>query len=159
MPLQGKICLDLGCGLNKQDGFLGIDKRALPEVDIVHDIEEIPWPIESDSVDVILMSHLIEHIKPWLQIDLINETWRVMKLDGLLMIATPYAGSFGFWQDPTHVAAWNEATPTYFDPSQELYGVYRPKPWKLEKVVWQINGNLEVAMRKIAQQEASDEEK
>ncbi len=77
-----KIRLDIGCGFNKQPGFIGIDKRDITGVDIVHDIEVIPWPIDDNACAIAVMSHLIEHIKPWLQIDILNECWRVLECGG-----------------------------------------------------------------------------
>lgn len=154
--LKQKIMLDVGCGFNKNHGWIGMDKRDVKGVDIVHDAEMLPWPIENESCAVVQMSHLIEHIKPWLQIDLINECWRVLEIGGLLAIVTPYATSFGYSQDPTHCAPWNEATPAYFiaDPkcqhySKELYNVYRPKPWAEERLYWNTKLNLELVLRKI----------
>ena len=137
-----KILLDVGCGSNK---------RSLEGVDIVHDCEVIPWPVEDGACTVVVMSHLIEHIKPWLSLDVINECWRILEEDGSLMISTPYATSFGYFQDPTHCNPWNEATPTYFMPGQPLYEVYRPKPWNIKQLVWDLNGNLEVALGKISE--------
>lgn len=146
--IKNSIRLDVGCGANKQPGFWGMDKRRLDDVDVIHDVEWIPWPLPPQSCSVILMSHLIEHIKPWLQIDILNECWRLLEENGLLIIATPYATSFGYNQDPTHCSPWNEATPTYFDPDYPLYQVYVPKPWRIEKLAYDLNTNLEVAFRK-----------
>lgn len=143
------IRLDVGCGFNKQSGFIGMDKRAVPGVDIVHDIEIFPWPLPDSSCEVIIMSHIFEHIKPWLSIDLMNEVWRIMRVGGVLMIATPYATSFGYFQDPTHCNPCNEATFTYFIPGEPLYNVYKPRPWKGERFTWNRHGNLEVVLRKI----------
>jgi hypothetical protein len=56
------ISLDIGCGGAKQQGFTGIDNRALPGVDIVHDLTIFPWPLPSESVSFAICSHLIEHI-------------------------------------------------------------------------------------------------
>jgi len=120
----------------------------VPGVDIVHDIEIFPWPLEDESCALIAMSHLVEHIKPWLQLDLMNECWRVLEPNGVIMISTPYATSFGYNQDPTHCCPWNEATPDYFDPEKPLYNIYKPKPWKIEHLSWVIIGNLELVMRK-----------
>jgi len=97
--------IDVGCGSNKQTSggnWIGMDRRKTPVVDIVHDAEVFPWPFPAKSCNKILMSHLIEHIKPWLMIDLMDECWRVLKLGGQLLIAVPYATSFGYYQDPTH---------------------------------------------------------
>jgi len=37
--------LDIGCGWSKRAGFVGMDKRNLPGVDIIHDLEIFPYPI------------------------------------------------------------------------------------------------------------------
>lgn len=144
------IKLDLGCGFNKQPGFVGMDKRKVEGVDIVHDAEVFPYPLPDECCSTILCSHLIEHIKPWLMIDLFNELWRIMKVDGQLMISMPYGVSFGFQQDPTHCNICNEATWTYFDPDAEggLYSVYAPMPWKIERSAWYAHGNMEVILSK-----------
>jgi hypothetical protein len=54
--------LDIGCGANKKEGFTGIDIAAIEGVDIVHDLNVYPWPIEDNSIDEVWCSHYIEHI-------------------------------------------------------------------------------------------------
>jgi len=144
------IMLDIGCGENKQKNFVGMDKRSLEGIDIVHDLEIFPYPIEDESCLTVVGSHIIEHIKPWLTIEFMNELWRIMKVGGKLVLATPYAGSRPFWQDPTHCNGFNEVTFQYFDPEYPLYGIYRPKPWAIVQntPVWQENGILEIIMEK-----------
>ena len=115
---HSQITLDVGCGSNKQPGCLGMDKRRVNGVDVVHDAEVLPWPFKPSTFNRIIMSHVMEHMKPWLVLDIMNEMWRVLKSKGELMISMPYAGSFGFFQDPTHTKSWNEATPLYFDPDK-----------------------------------------
>ena len=104
------ILLDIGCGENKNKGFVGMDKRPLEGVDIVHDLEVFPYPLEDESCNTIVGSHIVEHIKPWLMIDFMNELWRLLKPDGQLAFSLPYGWSFGFIQDPTHCNPCNEAT-------------------------------------------------
>jgi len=140
--------LDLGCGAEKTTGAVGMDRRKVDGVDIVHDLEVLPWPVDDAAFDRIIASHIVEHLKPWLMLDIVDEMWRVLTVGGQVMIATPYAGSFGFHQDPTHIKAWNEATAHYFDPTYELYKVYTPKPWKVELNTWKMNGTLEVVLAK-----------
>lgn len=153
------IDLDVGCGSNKQPHFLGMDKRDVPGVDIVHNAEVFPWPLPKNSCNKILLSHLWEHIKPWLSIDFLNECWRIMKPGGQILISTPYAGSFSYFQDPTHCNPANEATFTYFDPAYPLYGIYRPKPWKLQRNAWQLTSNMEVILEKRESDYVTDKEK
>lgn len=146
------IKLDIGCGANKQPDFVGLDIRALPGVDIVHDVESFPWPLPDRCANLAVASHLVEHINPHGGVFLrfMDEVWRVLKYGGKFMIATPYATSHGFFQDPTHCNPCNETTWAYFDPLVEggLYSIYKPKPWKILVNTWHMNGNMEVVLEK-----------
>jgi hypothetical protein len=147
--LKPKVCLDIGCGFQKQPGFIGLDKRRVDGVDIVHDIEKFPWPIRSGSIHLAAMTHVVEHVKPWLQIDLLNECWRILEDGGILMIKAPYGGSQRFFQDPTHCSPWVEETPMYFCAGALLYQVYKPLPWKLEQMAWDRKYDIELALKKL----------
>lgn len=156
--------LNLGCGhAPRRPGIVGMDNRALPTVDVVHDCEVLPWPFKDGTFEQITSWHLFEHLKPWLMIDIMNECWRVMAPEGTLKIGMPMAGSFGFFQDPTHIRTWNEATPQYFDPDYKYYQWYTPKPWKIElntsylkeppkRLIYTeptaFNGSLQIVLRK-----------
>ena len=157
------ILLDLGCGGNKQGPqWVGMDKRKLPGVDIVHDIEKLPYPFEDESVLTCITSHVLEHMKPWLMLDIFNEVWRIMQVGGQWIIGVPYGVSHGFVQDPTHVKPFNESTFYYFDPYPKdlgwydgatgsfniLYDIYKPKPWKILTSYWSMNGNMDVVLEK-----------
>jgi SAM-dependent methyltransferase len=146
------IRLDIGCGANKQDGFVGLDIRDIDGVDIIHDFESIPWPLPDESVLVAMASHVIEHISPqrFGFINFMNEVWRVLKDGGEFAIATPHGSSQGYLQDPTHCNPCNEATWAYFDPDHPsgLYTIYQPKPWRIKYLVWSPAANIEVIMVK-----------
>jgi hypothetical protein len=141
--------LDIGCGSRKQPGYIGMDIRKLPGVDIVHDAQKFPYPIPSNSCHVVLLSHLWEHIEPKNRIDLVNEIWRIMKPGGQLQLSSPYYASFGATQDPTHYTCPNEATFTYFDPKYPMYSIYEPRPWKMVRNNYQMTGNMEVILEAI----------
>ncbi|GAC1678286.1 MAG: hypothetical protein NVS9B2_29430 [Steroidobacteraceae bacterium] len=145
--------LDIACGANKQGAeWIGIDHQALPGVDVVHDIETYPWPFADAVFSLAVGSHIAEHIDPahggflrWM-----DEIWRVLKIGGQLMLALPYGGSPGFWQDPTHCNGCNENTWIYFDPLHPsgFYKFYRPRPWELMSCTWDGQGFMDVAMKK-----------
>jgi predicted O-methyltransferase YrrM len=142
------ILLDVGCRDRKQPNFVGIDREQRPGVDIVHDLEKFPYPIDAWSCITIKCAHVIEHIKPWLVIDFMNEMWRMLLPEGQLAISAPYAGSPGFYQDPTHCTNITERTWNYFNIDSPLWEHYKPKPWKVEHIAYKPDGNIEVVMRK-----------
>jgi predicted SAM-dependent methyltransferase len=80
----------------------------------------------------------------------LDECWRISKVGGQVAFALPYAGSFGFYQDPSHTAPINEALWYYFDPEHQsgLWHIYKPMPWKIEMNTYQVNGNMEVLLSK-----------
>jgi SAM-dependent methyltransferase len=144
------ILLDIGLTEGAQPNFVKMGKDRSST--IVHDLEKFPWPLESDSCLIILAAHIAEHIKPWLTVSWMDELWRVMKKDGQLAISTPYAGSPGWFQDPSHCGHFTELSFHYFDPTfPKLYEVHKSKPWKIEKgnPIWKSQGNLECILRPI----------
>lgn len=122
------INLDLGCGPSKQQGpdFLGMDYRKLPGVDIVHDLEKFPWPLPDSCAQLVVMSHLFEHIKPWLVLQFMAEVHRVCKDGAQIAVSAPYGVESRFIQDPTHCNPSNEATWLYWDNTHPLWGIYKP---------------------------------
>lgn len=151
------IRLDIGCGRNKQPGFVGMDMQDLPGVDVVHDWNIYPWPLPDECVLLAMASHVIEHVNPaegnflrWM-----DELWRVCKVDAEVAITAPHGSSQGYLQDPTHCNATNEATWAYFDPSHPsgLYAFYTPKPWHMKYISWSPIANVEVVLVKETENE------
>jgi len=146
------VRLNIGCGANNESGWYGIDIRKLPGVDLVWDIEKTPWPMQAESVLVATSSHVLEHLNPHggVFMGVMDEIWRVLKPGAQFAFVVPYAGSPGFWQDPTHCNGITETTMYYFDPlhSSGLYQFYEPAPWAIELCAMKPEGNLEVVLRK-----------
>lgn len=102
--------LDIGCGMNPQDGFIGVDISPDCKAAIVHDVRK-PWPWADNSVDEIYCSHFLEHLDGMERIFFMNEAYRVMKApyerDGLsvtskMLVITPAPFTHRYMQDPTH---------------------------------------------------------
>ncbi len=144
------IRLNIGCGGENPPEWVGMDRRAIPGVDIVHDIEDLPWPLPDSCAVMALMNHVMEHLDPRKMIDIFDEIWRVLGPGGQLLIAVPYAGSTGAYQDPTHVRpGFNEATFDYFDPSKHLYTIYKPKPYKIIKLDYKVGDYVNVVLESL----------
>jgi SAM-dependent methyltransferase len=85
--------IDIGCGVKKYPGAIGIDAHKMPEVDIVLDLENGKLPFETSSVDSAFSSHTLEHITNLQK--LIEEVHRVLKNKGIFTIRVPYFNSSG----------------------------------------------------------------
>lgn len=81
--------LDLGCGQNRADQFLGVDIVAMEGVDVVWDLTKAPWPFEDDSIDEARTSHFFEHLGPEERILFMNELHRVLKKGAGCLFTTP----------------------------------------------------------------------
>jgi hypothetical protein len=94
--------LDLGCGKNKKEGFIGVDSRGFEGVDTVCDLAKVIWPWDTESVDEVHCSHMLEHLKPRERIHFANELWRVLKVGAKASIITPHYASVRAYGDLTH---------------------------------------------------------
>jgi len=92
--------LDLGCGEHKTEGATGIDRRELPGVDVVHDVNVFPWPLPDNSFDRIVCSHVIEHLTDIPAV--MAEIHRVAKPGAEVFIRVPHFSCLNAYRDPTH---------------------------------------------------------
>ena len=97
--------LNLGCGVNKIDGYFNVDKFDYGQPDKVMDLEITPWDFESDSVDEVMLNHTLEHLgqDTGVFINIIKEIYRVCKNDARVQINVPHPRHDNFINDPTHV--------------------------------------------------------
>ncbi len=97
--------LNLGCGSNILEDYINLDKFDYYNPNIVHDLEVTPYPFEDNSVDEILMSHVLEHVgqDPNIFNNIIKELYRICKNKSIIDIIVPHARHDDFISDPTHV--------------------------------------------------------
>jgi SAM-dependent methyltransferase len=107
----GTMKLNLGCGRNKLDGYLNIDKYPTCNPDLVWDLEQTPYPFEASAITAIAAFHVLEHIGQTTDVFLaiIKEIHRIMAPGGVIEIKVPHHRSDGYWGDPTHVRPINPA--------------------------------------------------
>lgn len=115
--------LEVGCGNNKRSGYTGMDIVQLPCVDIVHDMNQAPWPFEADTFDEVVFDDVLEHSKDILLI--LSELYRVAKNNAVIKISVPHFSSDNMYTDPTHTVFFSSRTFNYFDKSlNHKHGYY-----------------------------------
>lgn len=95
--------LNLGCGSNKLEGYVNVDRAHDP--DVKHDLEVFPWPWADSSVGEILANHILEHLgaTPAGFIGVMKEMYRVCEPGAKVVIVVPHPRHDDFMNDPTHV--------------------------------------------------------
>jgi len=84
-----KVILHLGCGEQKFEGCINIDILTTTATDLVADVRDLPFKLE--SVDKIVAHHLIEHI-PYVNIPPTLAHWcALLKKGGEIEISCPDA--------------------------------------------------------------------
>lgn len=149
------IKIDLGCGKVKEEGFIGIDKIRHENVDIVFDLESSSWPLPDGCATLVMARNIVEYIEPRKFIQFMNEIWRILKIDGQLLILTPYSGNTAWHSDPLIVNGCTARTWDFFNPESPYFERYSPKPWKVENCFFRPEGNMEVLLIKRAQYDRS----
>ena len=117
--------LDIGCGKNKTRGSIGIDRVALPGVDIVHDLDQFPWPCCDNEFSIIYANHFLEHVSDILQT--LSEIHRICARHARVVIRVPHYASDNFHTDLTHKVAFGYRSFDHFSINGKIdYDFYVP---------------------------------
>ena len=129
--------LILGCGETKRAGAIHVDANPLTEPDVLHDLNQFPYPFEDSSVESIEAFHVIEHLEdPFV---VMKELHRILIPNGELHIKVPHC-SRGFTHSQ-HKAGFDVAFPLYFSNSYTKAGYFGVN-YSLEKMELHWLGNM-----------------
>ena len=129
-PSGPGVVLDVGCGQAKYPGATGIDISPETEADLVVDLNEMPYPIESDSFDQILCQDVLEHVRQPLKV--LEELHRIGRHGGRVQIRTPHYSSVLAYGDPTHEHYFSVMAVRSFE--QPLFSHYATARFRLVHV-------------------------
>lgn len=124
------VKVELGCGPNKQNGYIGVDRYKLLGVDIVADLNK-GLPFENDSVDVILAIHSLEHLDDLHHI--MSEIYRVCKHKAIVNIIAPYENQGSNIANLYHKIPFNEHTFRFFTKNKLI-------PFENDKKYYEVPG-------------------
>ena len=98
------VRLNLGCGHVPLSGYLNVDRRALPGVDIIAEVDRLPF--EKNEVEEIFSAHLIGHfpleqlrrnlLAYWFELLRPGGLFRAVASDAQAMIAAYFAKEYPF---------------------------------------------------------------
>ncbi len=116
------VKLDLGCGENKAEGYIGIDRQFFEGVDLVWDLSMgIPYP--DNSVSELRAIHFLEHM--WSPDYIMREIHRVLVDGGLFHFEVPSTKGEGSFANPDHRSYWNKSSFMFWSVPELLGG--RPR--------------------------------
>lgn len=117
------VIVDIGCGPDKFPGAIGVDIVERPGiVDIPHDLDIVPWPLQENCFDIVLCNHLIEHVGDF--VAMIREIHRILKPGGYLIARTPHYSHVDSYVDPTHRRHLTTTSFDFFVEGSKKAGLY-----------------------------------
>jgi ubiquinone/menaquinone biosynthesis C-methylase UbiE len=93
--------LNLGSGYKRIDGFLNVDFNDHCKPDYIVDLGKEVWPFPDNSVDKIIVHHVLEHFGEEF-FHAMKEMYRVCKDGAMIDILVPFPRHDTFLIDPTH---------------------------------------------------------
>jgi SAM-dependent methyltransferase len=128
--------LDVGCGVNKRPGAIGIDRNPASRADVLVDIDRFPYPFRDASFDALQAVHVIEHVSDVIRT--MEEFHRLVRPGGEVFIVTPHYSDFSSFCDPTHRWHLNSYSLRYFGPDHAGYSYYSPVRFEEKSVRVQL---------------------
>ncbi len=129
--------LDLGCGPRPRAGFYGMDRVALPGVDIAADLNAPLAALPDNCVAEVFTRHTLEHVEKLL--DLLAEIHRITQPGGRIEVVVPHFSNPYGYSDPTHVRLFGLYSFFYFSdpadqPRRKVPSFYLPQRFRVEQV-------------------------
>lgn len=149
----GRVVVDLGCGNKKHPNAIGVDLNSRVNPDVVHNLNEFPYPFEDESIDMIYIDNTLEHLDDPLRV--MEEIYRIVKIGGIVKVIVPYFRSVSAFIDPTHKHFFTVESFCYYDPGHVICQRYdyTLARFKANKIVFHeghTNGLIKKALVYIA---------
>ena len=142
--------LSIGAGMDRIEGAVHLDRVALPGIEVVWDIEKLPWPLGSNCWDRVVAMDVLEHVDNI--VGVLDEVNRVLKVGGVLELQVPQWGTVNEAIDPTHKRSFTELTFDYWCPGTMLgdkYWGYTTTAYKKISCRVQEQNELVVVLEKL----------
>lgn len=104
-------------------GLVTLDMVADHNPDVIHDLEQVPWPFADDTFEEVHAYELLEHLGRQGHFSSFflhfSEIWRILRSGGILAATCPSYRSMWAWGDPGHTRVLTSGSLVFLD--QEEY--------------------------------------
>lgn len=136
--------LDIGCGKHKTPGAIGLDFNPRTDADVIHNLNQFPYPFADNEFDLIIGNQVIEHVDDVLAV--VKELYRIAKPGATIRLDTPHYTDVSSYRDPTHKHHLTCESFMYFTEKRPEFEFYSDITLKTKKIyvtllkLWRILG-------------------
>jgi predicted SAM-dependent methyltransferase len=144
-PLSDR--LNLGCGHKHLPGAVNLDVTSGTNPDIIHDLNQLPWPFPDNSFREVLAYDVIEHLEHFMPA--MEEIHRVCRDGAVVRVTVPHFSCANAFTDPTHRQCFGYFSMDYVTGENELEFYTRARfkkisrrlvfhPSLINKLIWRL---------------------
>lgn len=134
--------LNLGAGKKIDLGYLNVDIVKLNGVDLVWDLNKMPWPFKENQFEEVKCRYVLELLDNFINVT--EEIWRVCSPGAKVIVYSPLFPNMRSAQDPLTKKFMTYNSFDYFVPGTGL-NYYSKAKFKIlrRKIIFSRNKNLE----------------
>jgi ubiquinone/menaquinone biosynthesis C-methylase UbiE len=110
--------LDIGCGEKKVDGAVGVDFNNNIDTDVVHDLNEFPYPFNADEFDKVYIKDTLMLLDNPQKV--MEEIYRISKSGAEVEVSQPYFRSVWGHADPGIKSFGTVHSFAFYDPEDPI---------------------------------------
>jgi SAM-dependent methyltransferase len=145
------VRLNVGTGPNVDPSpdVVNVDWHAFPGVNVLHDIDQTPWPFDDNQFSDCRAVHVFEHLHN--PLGFMAEAHRVLEPGGSLRLYVPHYQSENSFTDPTHVRHCTLRTFDYWCVGTQLFNesAYAGDATFLKESVVKYGDDIHAVLRKV----------
>jgi SAM-dependent methyltransferase len=139
--------LNLGSGAKRLDGAVNLDVTSATGPDVVHNLNQYPWPFGDNRFDTLTAFDVVEHLDDI--VAAMSEIHRICTPGAMVHLTVPHFSSDGAYTDPTHRHYFGAFTFHYFSEGHALNFYSRARfrtrstqivfrPSLVNKLIWRL---------------------
>jgi predicted SAM-dependent methyltransferase len=115
--------LNLGCENEYRKGWVNLDIDKKAKADVYHNLNTFPYPFKNDEFDVVLASHILEHLEDVEKV--MKEIYRICKNRGQVYLEVPhFSNPFGLSSQLDHKHLFSYVTFGEWHCNKELFTMF-----------------------------------